>query len=142
VSADVRWLCGVVVRAGLDADLIMLGVVSHEPHFALLREEVVFGSNRSQNLPRKAMTKHDEFQFLHLSLLREYIDIEFRQAFSAIDFYSLERVLDDWVFMCFLVGTYPPATTPTANAARCPPSVSQSASPASRCPASPLAMCR
>jgi 5'-3' exoribonuclease 1 len=28
---------------GLDADLIMLGLLSHDPHFALLREEVVFG---------------------------------------------------------------------------------------------------
>ncbi len=89
---------------GLDADLIMLSVVSHEPHFALLREEVVFGSNRTSNLPRKAMTKQDEFQFLHISLLREYIDLEFRQAFKNIKFYDLERVLDDWVFMCFLVG--------------------------------------
>jgi len=28
---------------GLDADLIMLGLLSHDPHFALLREEVKFG---------------------------------------------------------------------------------------------------
>ena len=28
---------------GLDADLIMLGLLSHDPHFCLLREEVSFG---------------------------------------------------------------------------------------------------
>jgi 5'-3' exoribonuclease 1 len=30
---------------GLDADLILLGLLSHESHFALLREEVSFGKN-------------------------------------------------------------------------------------------------
>lgn len=36
---------------GLDADLIMLGLLSHDPHFALLREEVTFGR---QNKKRKS----------------------------------------------------------------------------------------
>lgn len=62
---------------GLDADLIMLGLASHEPHFALLREEVVFSSNRSATMNRKALSNLDEFQFLHISLLREYLDLEF-----------------------------------------------------------------
>lgn len=33
---------------GLDADLIMLGLLSHDPHFALLREEVTFGSSKKK----------------------------------------------------------------------------------------------
>ena len=33
---------------GLDADLIMLGLLSHDPHFCLLREEVKFGPVRKK----------------------------------------------------------------------------------------------
>jgi len=37
---------------GLDADLIMLGLLSHDPHFCLLREEVKFGPARKRHNTR------------------------------------------------------------------------------------------
>lgn len=37
---------------GLDADLIMLGLLSHDPHFALLREEVTFGGKKARKTVR------------------------------------------------------------------------------------------
>ncbi|XP_066513701.1 5'-3' exoribonuclease 1-like isoform X3 [Hoplias malabaricus] len=88
---------------GLDADLIMLGLTSHEPHFSLLREEVRFGGKKSQ----KRITAPEEttFHLLHLSLMREYIDYEFSSLRDQISFeYDLERIIDDWVLMGFLVG--------------------------------------
>ena len=51
----------------------MLGLTAHEPHFSLLREEVRFGKQA------KRLTKPEQqtFHLLHLSLLREYIEMEF-----------------------------------------------------------------
>ena len=53
---------------GLDADLIMLGLLSHDPHFCLLREEVKFGPARKkankgyvQYANRAVMTTQDSF---------------------------------------------------------------------------------
>ena len=53
---------------------IMLGLVSHEPHFSLLREEVRFGKKA-----QKRLTTPDTvtFHLLHLSIMREYLDFEF-----------------------------------------------------------------
>ncbi|XP_028587031.2 5'-3' exoribonuclease 1 [Podarcis muralis] len=87
---------------GLDADLIMLGLTSHEPHFSLLREEVRFGGKKSQ---RACAPEETTFHLLHLSLMREYIDYEFSPVKDKISFtYEVDRIIDDWILMGFLVG--------------------------------------
>ncbi|XP_062494995.1 5'-3' exoribonuclease 1 isoform X8 [Pezoporus occidentalis] len=81
---------------------IMLGLTSHEAHFALLREEVRFGGKKSQ---RACAPEETTFHLLHLSLMREYIDYEFSPVKDKISFeYDIERIIDDWILMGFLVG--------------------------------------
>ncbi|KAL7557528.1 hypothetical protein ACA910_019310 [Epithemia clementina (nom. ined.)] len=119
---------------GQDADLIMLGLVTHEPHFTILRETVNFNSfrngdgNNALNQVKK-FTKESDFQLLHLSVLREYLAIEFcfttpssssssepslnhpkkddattTTTTTTAPTFDLERCIDDFVFMTFLVG--------------------------------------
>ncbi|XP_077990094.1 5'-3' exoribonuclease 1-like [Glandiceps talaboti] len=88
---------------GLDADLMMLGLTSHEPHFSLLREEVRFGGKKSQK--RIPTPEETTFHLLHLSLFREYLEFEFQTLKTKLSFeFDLEHVIDDWVLMGFLVG--------------------------------------
>ncbi|XP_050453966.1 5'-3' exoribonuclease 1 isoform X1 [Cataglyphis hispanica] len=85
---------------GLDADLIMLGLCSHEPNFSLLREEVKFGKQQVRMTPEET-----KFCLLHLSLLREYIEHEFSPVKDKLSFaFDIEKIIDDWVLMGFLVG--------------------------------------
>lgn len=111
-----------------DADLIMLGLATHEPHFRVLREDVFFQERKkrvchicgqpghiAQNCRGEAKVKqgdHDEkqngeslkpFIWLHVSVLREYLAAELYVPDQQFRF-DLERALDDWVFMCFFVG--------------------------------------
>ncbi|KAI1325649.1 exoribonuclease Dhp1 [Xylariaceae sp. FL0255] len=113
---------------GLDADLIMLGLATHEPHFRVLREDVFFQDGKARtcricgqkghearNCRGEAKEKDGEFDekdkavqqkpfiWLHVSILREYLAVELEVPNLPFRF-DLERALDDWVFMCFFVG--------------------------------------
>lgn len=113
---------------GLDADLIMLGLATHEPHFRVLREDVFFQENKvrtckicgqrgheTRDCPGEQKRKQGEldekthgqsakpFIWLHVSALREYLAAEL--AVPGLPFrFDLERAIDDWVFMCCFVG--------------------------------------
>jgi len=89
---------------GLDADLIMLGLLSHDPHFCLLREEVTFGR---QNQKKSKELEHQNFYLMHLCIVREYLEFEFQELKEpgALDFpFDMERVIDDFILMAFFVG--------------------------------------
>lgn len=109
---------------GADADLIMLGLATHETNFTIIREEFkphqerpceicgqtdhefkdCQGQQRApEDMPVKMPDSEQEFIFLRLNVLREYlykelnmVNLPFKQ--------DLEQAIDDWVLMCFFVG--------------------------------------
>ncbi|RNF21897.1 putative 5'-3' exonuclease [Trypanosoma conorhini] len=116
---------------GLDADLVMLALATHEPHFVLLREVVTFGPGQESRRVReqreedeangiiadKSYRNADEFVLLHVNVLRDYLDLDVRNRLGAKlpGGYDLERFLDDFVLMCFFVGNDFLPTIPTLS---------------------------
>ena len=99
---------------GLDADLIMLSLVTHEPYFILLREK-----QRTRNKGKDVMFySAEDFEILEIGILRKMLEQHFRKLSSTMNEkaieneaaggksvrFDLERVIDDFVFMCFFVG--------------------------------------
>ncbi|KAI9664277.1 MAG: hypothetical protein M1831_002456 [Alyxoria varia] len=90
---------------GLDADLIMLGLLSHDPHFCLLREEVTFGRQKDSNKTKEL--EHQNFYLMHLCVVREYLEMEFQQLKEPgmMEFaFDMEQIIDDFILMAFFVG--------------------------------------
>lgn len=113
---------------GLDADLIMLSLATHEPHFKVLREDVFADqrknkgcftcgqpghhSSQCQGKPKVKLDEHDvkqrpverkPFIFLDVETLREYLSVELNLGGLSFAF-DLERAIDDWVLLIFFVG--------------------------------------
>ncbi|XP_058058704.1 5'-3' exoribonuclease 1 [Anopheles bellator] len=86
---------------GLDADLIMLGLCTHERFFSLLREEVKFGKNDKKT----TILKDIRFYLLHLTLMSEYLELEFASVRDKLSFtFDIHKLIDDWVLLGYLVG--------------------------------------
>lgn len=93
---------------GLDTDLIMLGLSSHEPNFILLREEFKL-TGKKNDATRGKSNRVDpskvNFNILYLSLLRDYIERDFAPLKPNLSFkLDLESIIDDWILICFLIG--------------------------------------
>jgi len=114
------------VLHGLDADLIMLGLALHEAHFTVLREEVLFGRQKFEGRNNQEQSTFDLLKgnggldripgedrwvyskpliLLQVATLREYLAVEFACLQHTLPFtWDFERIVDDFVFLCFFVG--------------------------------------
>ena len=118
------------VLCGADADLIMLGLATHEPYFTIIREEFKPNKPRPceicgqlghemkecQGIPKERFGQHDElistasnhgetrYIFVRLTILREYLYRDLEMHCQLPFPWDLEHAIDDWVFMCFFVG--------------------------------------
>lgn len=98
---------------GLDADLIMLALATHEPNFSILREEFVYtdtrkGSNRTtcngEGDIEDAWLYNKKLECVQVGALRGLLANEFYFLEELLENYDLERLIDDFVFLCFFVG--------------------------------------
>ncbi|CAM0147036.1 unnamed protein product [Urochloa decumbens] len=113
---------------GLDADLIMLALASHELHFSILREDVLRQNQPENCVPvAKELFKTEEprkcrgwfpratemiprgkslkkpYQFLNIWVLREYLELDLKIPNPVVKT-DIERLIDDFIFICSLSG--------------------------------------
>ena len=90
---------------GADADLILLGLASHEPHFLVLREVPDYSSMRAVVGGPEARVERScaPMEFMSIALLREYLRCDLCSP-AAAPIFDIERAIDDFVLCTFLCG--------------------------------------
>jgi 5'-3' exonuclease len=100
---------------GLDADLIMLSLITHEPNFIILREDNFLRKKKEKkmkidnkidkNKKINIDNSEDRYEIFSISVLREYLELEFKEISNKLKFeFNIERIIDDFVFFCFFIG--------------------------------------
>lgn len=86
-----------IIIYGLDADLIMLSMASHVNNIYLLREKTEYG---------QFSFDYEGYEFLYLDIdsLKTYLIFEFEDYLGEINNEYIVRMLDDYIFLCFLIG--------------------------------------
>lgn len=93
---------------GLDADLILLGLSTHQPFISVLREDVNITYVRSSP-ERSVLGVPPGFKVLYINLLREYMQAEV----VTVPGLDLEQFIDDFVMLSLFMGNDFLPRTPT-----------------------------
>ena len=71
----------------------------------IIREEHVVKKVKQGGVQRIDISKTNNFQLIHISLLREYLFLEYKVLAPKMRMrFDLERIIDDFVFFCFFIG--------------------------------------
>ena len=81
---------GKICIYGLDADLIQLSLVSHKPNIVLLRETTEYNIENTNS----------EYVYLKIDILKKHL----LESFNIQRIVDEKRLIDDYIFMCFLLG--------------------------------------
>eukprot|EP00792_Barthelona_sp_PAP020_P008552 TRINITY_DN3227_c3_g3_i1.p1 TRINITY_DN3227_c3_g3~~TRINITY_DN3227_c3_g3_i1.p1 ORF type:complete len:1228 (+),score=372.38 TRINITY_DN3227_c3_g3_i1:549-4232(+) len=94
-----------------DSDMVLLSLCVHEQNIHILREDLCGARKKTnENLQKlsKLFPNFDiKYQFLNIKVLREYFDQYFGNLFNLRtrlgNKYDLERLIDDFVFICLFI---------------------------------------